>query len=139
MTLSALELLQAAKERLSDPNHWVQHDWARDEHYDTVDPTSPNATCWCLGGALMAAAGLDRPTPWSSENELRLASELLSQLDVIKDACKDLVSANGLTPMDMIVEFNDLHITTNQQVLEVLDQAIAMAELRAAATKGEQQ
>ena len=45
-------VLRATRELLSDPAHWTQAAVARDAEGRIVKPTSPEAQCWCLEGAL---------------------------------------------------------------------------------------
>jgi hypothetical protein len=48
-----LEVLKAARERISDKKHWTKGQAARDSQSHPVDPSSPKACRWCLNGSIM--------------------------------------------------------------------------------------
>lgn len=52
--MSALEILKAAREKISIPEAWTQGTFARraDGHITTT--THPDAVCWCAAGAIHA-------------------------------------------------------------------------------------
>ena len=50
--MSALAILRAARETLSDPERWTQHAVARDARGWATIPESRKAKCWCALWAL---------------------------------------------------------------------------------------
>jgi hypothetical protein len=51
-----MNIFLRAAERLSKPGAWTQDASARDAHGIPVGSKSPDATCWCLLGAIVAEA-----------------------------------------------------------------------------------
>lgn len=58
--MEVIELLEKTYELLSDPKRWIKGDFARDKTGHTVGFHAPEATCWCLVGAIYKIAGNDR-------------------------------------------------------------------------------
>ena len=50
---TATEILQDARDRIKDPEHWTKGSFARDEYGHACHPTSPYAVCFCSIGTLM--------------------------------------------------------------------------------------
>jgi hypothetical protein len=48
------DLLQRARRRISDPNHWIQKTYATDAAGYGRPAASPDASRWCAVGALQA-------------------------------------------------------------------------------------
>lgn len=55
MTQPVSEILTKAAEIVR--KGWTQHEYARDAEGRPVDPHASEATCWCVLGAIQAAAG----------------------------------------------------------------------------------
>lgn len=56
---STVEVLEAAKARIEDPERWTQGAEARVEQRGReVAPNDPEAACWCAMGALLAELNL---------------------------------------------------------------------------------
>lgn len=55
--LTAADVLERAADKLTPDGAWTQGDWAKNAEGESVEPTSPDATCWCVRGALAAASG----------------------------------------------------------------------------------
>lgn len=105
---TALEVLRAGRELISDPARWTQHQFAKDAAGDFVDPGSRYAVCWCSLGAFT------RVNPFISQN--RAAKTLLANAMGLGWGC--------------ITKFNDNH--AHDQVIAAWDRAIAMAEAQPA-------
>lgn len=58
--MTALDVLRAARERLTPDGAWTQGYGARDANGKPIDPKSPRAVCWCLIGALAAAGAEEK-------------------------------------------------------------------------------
>ncbi len=54
--MSALSVLQAARERIATPERWTQGKYARGVAGSETGWASPTATCWCSLGALRASS-----------------------------------------------------------------------------------
>jgi hypothetical protein len=106
---TVLDVLTGARELLNIPERWTQQFSARDGEGYPIDPTAPEAVCWCLLGALSCQiedlTG-DRPR----ENTV-LWSDTRHTLYDYLDAEK---SISG---------FNDSH--THEEVVALLDKIIA--------------
>ena len=99
---SAVEILKAARELISDPAHWTQGSEARDEKGDPVLARSKGARCFCAVGALISASG---KAPWKRPLEA-LRSELPK-------------------PIFYVSDFNDTG--SHEEVLALFDRAIERA------------
>lgn len=100
---TVLDILTSARAILAEPSSWTQGVYARDKNNELTDPDDDDATCFCLWGALKAAASrFPVAPPW--------------QVQV------DAYNAFGIPD---IPEFNDAASTTHADVLNVLDEAIA--------------
>ena len=97
--MTTLETLKAARAKIAEESNWTQMVLARDGNAIPVAVTSPNATSWCLDGALQLV---------SDEDESYKAYLFLCSL--VPDP----------------VYFNDNH--THAEVLALFDKAIAELE-----------
>jgi hypothetical protein len=103
---NTLLTLRLAKNRISDPNNWIQGHFARDKNGWLTESESRNAVCWCSIGALRSAA---KGTNQFSMNAMR-----------VMENCIPL--ENGMN----IAEYNDTH--THEEVMKLFDAAIELAE-----------
>lgn len=106
--MTVVEILRAAREKISDPAHWTTRDYARDHRGLSADLLSNDAFCWCALGALWAASEGAEVFIESRANKLLLS------------AAGEIRSGFG------IVEVNDT--LGHQAVLNMFDRAIANAE-----------
>ncbi len=93
-----------AKELLASRDRWVQDDWAIDREHESVDPTSPNACCWCMLGAIV-----------------NCYPDYLDQRKAVKKV-EELLEAKGFEAAS-IPDFNDDPNTTHELVLSILEEA----------------
>lgn len=98
------ELLVKMRERLTPPGAWTQRAYARDAGGRTLLYQHPDATCFCLAGAMLTCAPY-----WTETTRLR-AMTLLDSL------------CGG-----DFVDWNDKAGRTQADVLELLDKAIVQA------------
>jgi hypothetical protein len=110
MNHQLLQDLKAVRELISDPKNWIRGDLAVDLQNTPVDPEAPEACKFCLMGAILRVS----PRP----GVIVRASPLI---DIIY---RFLPESN----YKQITKFNDDPMTTHQNVLAVLDQAIAKVE-----------
>lgn len=101
---SALKVLVAARELLSDEKRWTRYDLAHDVDGVEIGPRSENAVCWCVMGAV------HKFSPG-------VAPGVGGALNLVHNA------VGGPIP-----EFNDDPETTHADVLRVLDVAIEKAQ-----------
>lgn len=88
---------------------WTQHAWARDDSGKVCTPsTAPEATCWCLAGAILAAC-----------RSADLRAEIIHDTQVF--------FRNQFCIGD-IVHWNDNYLRTKSEVLRVLDTAIEITQ-----------
>jgi len=105
--MKTLEILQEARNLLSTPDKWTQNYIARDDkNHGLESAISPDATCWCMSGAVLKAAETD--------------SLSLEWIDLLEKAIKELHPEFHL--VGGIPGFNDTH--THEEVLRVFDRAI---------------
>lgn len=103
-----MEILKAARERITPKEAWTTGEDARDEFGGPVLPDDPDAVSWCMAGAVMAE-GVDATTC----GEIGPIGRLLNQ-------------ATGVTGVG---PWNDSH--SHDEVLAALDRAIELAEVAA--------
>ena len=107
--------LSRVAQRLSSERCWTKGATARNKHGAAVDPICNNATSWCLEGAI------SRETPYSSLDYL-CAYELLTK--TIERLHPDIWSSVN-SREEIIASFNDALETSFQDILAVLNDAIA--------------
>jgi hypothetical protein len=103
MAMTALEALKRIRKLLADPKSWKQGTYAKDAKGNTVQPTDPKATCWCLVGA---ARKVLADTPVSA-----------------RPALGPVLLGMGSTMHDL-VSFNDYRQRTHAEVVALLDETI---------------
>lgn len=47
------DILIKTRNKISDPNRWTKEQLAKDKDGNYTSPTAPDATCWCIAGAVM--------------------------------------------------------------------------------------
>ena len=105
--INEYDVLRATKELLKDPKNWTQGKSARDVNSVPCEPSSPQATCWCLtGAAYKVSASLFNKSNFS-ENWLE-ALHLLQQV----------------VPGGWIGPWNDAKDRTHAEVLNMIDLAL---------------
>lgn len=114
---STVEILKAARGRLSDPDHWYQGEYACDEDGAYIAANSERACKWCAAGAVLAE--LDRDIAVGEPE--------------VADALEPLVGAiSGQPPADDMVQeiasFNDDPDRTHAEILALYDRAIELAQ-----------
>lgn len=105
--MSVFKVLQDAREVIADENRWTQNAWARDADGHDINEHKPEATCFCLLGALSVAAGA-----WDSP--------------IYRDAEKVLEKIGVERPST----WNDAYGRTHAEVIDLLDRAIASLEFQ---------
>lgn len=97
--MSGLEVLRAARDRISSPERWCVGFSAVDAQGNGVDPRNPNARRWCSIGAIGAVSR----APGHDEHAYIALSEAMGG--------------------EFVGDWNDAH--THVQVLAAFDRAIA--------------
>lgn len=116
MSAPLLDVLTRTRRRLTPDGAWAKDAWARTVTSIAVDASAPDATCWCLVGALT----LEARCAGGGGLLLALAAEAISQTIGLE--------TSGLT----LEGWNDAPGRTQSDVLGVLDLTIA----RLAAVQG---
>lgn len=106
----ALSALRGARVLLAHSKSWTRYAMARTRDGKKCYPLAPEATCWCLEGAVSKAALQNHDGGFVRARDLLV--ELLDGMSL--DA------------------FNDQWETTHRDVLALLDAAIAQAERESA-------
>lgn len=99
---NVVEVLEAARNLISDPERWTIEVCARDKDYQACGSKNPNATKWCAIGAIV-----------------RYAADPIFKLNARK-LLEDIVGNIG--------NYNDSH--THAEVIAVFDAAITAAKRR---------
>jgi hypothetical protein len=117
------EILIGAKAIIADPAHWTTFAHARDAAGEPVTLDAPNATCFCLDGALAKAAGVhvDAFGHWVRDDRYHQASEYLRGITQSANGQRSYVSVN-----DGSAYVNDE--TGHPGVLALLDLGIEKAK-----------
>lgn len=106
------DTLTRARALIAQPETWTQNAYARDSDGTPIVSNSPDAVCWCLTGAIYRVI-----TPGSYLGN----PDYLAATDALSDALPAHVTSEDLTV------WNDTPRRTHQQILNLLDRAIAKA------------
>lgn len=106
---SMAELLKNARELITDPAHWTQGAYAKNEYGSTTESHADNATCWCAYGVIRKVA---------YDND----SNSVEGLENAIDACATLLTGEECDG----IAFNDSH--THAEVLQMFNCAIKRSE-----------
>jgi hypothetical protein len=119
---STVEILRAARERITPIDQWTQHVHARakqgGEEVDIFDPDDPPASCWCAVGALQQE-GVE--FPYGKD----ILVEPSAEMTFLIQAAEELDPKRGWPPT-----LNDLgsRAEAHARVLAMYDRAIELAE-----------
>ena len=105
-----LEVLECMKDLLARPERWTQHVDARTQDGIPVEPRSVTAHQWCLIGALRRSAENAR------EDTVRAIEYILRGLVMQEEPA-----------METIWEYNDAPRRSHEDIVRILDRAIARA------------
>lgn len=112
MAMTTLDVLQAVRDRLREPQDWTQGAWARDNFGKPVGVFHLGAVCWCLDGALGLACesfvGRD-----SAVRELARTNSML--VDDYTDA----------SLLAWVRRWNDDPDRTHAEVIDLIDRTMA--------------
>jgi hypothetical protein len=112
---STVEVLRAARKRITPIENWTRGVAARDSQGRKVRIDSPAATCWCMGGALELESGAPRRR---------------TGLKFVLRGIRSIGSgARAIAP------FNDTNY--HKDVLAAFDRAISLAESGSESPSGE--
>ena len=103
MTMSELQALKAARERISTPDRWTKGAFARSRDGNEVHFTSSSASCWCAMGAL----GIEAPSCYAPS--------------LSKSIPKD---SGAFT----LAQYNDRPATTHEDIMALFDRAIELSQ-----------
>lgn len=97
--MTLLEVLKAARKRISKPEHWTQGTCARDAEGHMTLASSPDAVQWCAFGAILS---VDRAHDFTGLEALR-----------------------SVLPLGYSVQsFNDTPRRKHSEVLDMFDRAV---------------
>lgn len=99
--MSTMDALIALKTLLAEPSSWTKGKPARNAEGNRIAPTSDNAVCWCLLGAIYRITYYDH-----------------NLFTVICGIMNRLVNSLGLST------YNDDPTTTHADILKLIDTAI---------------
>ena len=118
---TALAILVAARDLLSDESKWTRGALARNGEGDEVDCRSPDATCWSAFGAVSLSAA---PDPEDGVLDWEADATVLA-LDCLERNAARLLNADyGSRQRGFVVEFNDSPATTFEDVVSLFEGAI---------------
>jgi hypothetical protein len=101
INLSVADVLDGAADLLEKPGAWTQGVLARHANGNPIDPSEPNASCWCALGAI---------TRIDDGPKIRAASDAVGRL-----------TTHGIT------YFNDMPGRTQAEVIAKLREAAALS------------
>ena len=104
------EILKSTREILTPEGAWIRDGFARDARGFARDPEDPRAAAWTLIGALELSVFDSRDFSDSGPNS------------ALKSAIFALQTASGV---DSLAAWNDGQDRTHEEVLQLLDRAIA--------------
>lgn len=110
---NALNIMEGVKALLSSPDKWTQNSMARTSDKVPVNSGDPEAQCWCVSGALSKVTG-GLNTDWNMGMWI-MAKAISPSLPIA-------VSIPG---------WNDSHNRTYEDVVAMLDRAIAIEKQKA--------
>ena len=121
--LTALEILKAARERIANPENWLQGDLALTADGEGTCETSPYATKFCSLGAIHTDYTEETiafaPTFAAATSSLAVAIETLHNTGL---------AYHRTHSTDFIADWNDKAERKHSEVLTAFDLAIAMQE-----------
>ena len=124
--MNTLEVLRGMRELLSDPARWTKQVHARDANGREVPPKHSEAVCWCLDGAMLKVSG---------HEGFGMVGEAAEQYFAAQRIVRSIARDNGLMRGDMAYsDWNDLKDTQHEDVLGLLDRAIAAEEAKGSGT-----
>lgn len=106
-----LETLHRIRDKIA--NHWIKGDYARDASGDDVDTTSPKACTWCLVGAIESET-LGSKRPYFEDTNTK---------DTLYYKTKKLIT--DVAQVVNLESYNDKSTTTKEDILAIVDKAIA--------------
>lgn len=119
--MSTVEILQKARDLISDPARWTQDAYARDEHgREGAEPNDCDAVCFCSLGAIYRTTSIDIAEYLPYSVTLNLAQEMQAVETDTRGKCERYIA-----------DFNDGH--THAEVLAAFDRAIEKAKASAGA------
>lgn len=123
---SVIELLQEAKSLIMPFGAWTQGVSARTASGDYADLSDPNATRFCLEGALHRA----KLNLYAIEKIISRAYEIVNQEIRATAAIDRLLNPKNTNHASSIIGYNDTQGRTQREVLDVLDNAVFQAEMK---------
>jgi hypothetical protein len=94
------------KNLIQDPSNWTQGTHARNMKGFAVEPTDPDASQWCLDGALAKVTNVDN--------------------DLLRTSTRELYGLSNF------VEVNDHEPDAHAKVLKIIDHAMGLPNAKAA-------
>ncbi|MYD97911.1 MAG: hypothetical protein F4X98_11075 [Gammaproteobacteria bacterium] len=118
---TAVAILLAARDLLSDESKWTRGALARDSKGDEVDCMSPDASYWSAFGAVLVASAAD-PEDGVLDWDADATVMALERLE--RNAASLLRVDYGPRRRGFVVEFNDRPATKFQDVMSLFEGAI---------------
>jgi len=103
--MTTVEILRAAREKISDPSRWTRLTYARDQLGAEVDADDKSAVCFCSMGAIYSVTSDD----FCGQN--RAVSLLYNAAHEISGS-RSVVRVNDNLGHEAVVRMFDLAITT---------------------------
>lgn len=112
------EILTQARKLIENEENWTHYNLARDPSSKPVDPTSPDAVCFCSVGAVAKVTN----TPYKPENDQRVYN--CGPVRLLSKAVGILTDFDWET----IWIYNDNATSSHESILAVFDKAIELAK-----------
>ena len=129
----AIEIIQAARQILSEPEYWTKDELAKDSSGYSCDAESNDAECFCLAGALYRSAidlgyigsntdEHDNEAEWEIINEeiVKLFQENFPKHEGLAEILKSLNDRKFVE----YVSYNDITETEHWHIIDLLDNTL---------------
>lgn len=117
--MTEVEIIQGVIDRLQNPDNWLKFSQAGDADYRYVEPTSPEAVKFCLGGAIINVVQDESWNGWWWSNTTDPVGNRFHQLAI------DRGFDQTVGPL---VEFNNSPDTTHEDIMLFLKEALYDAQ-----------
>ena len=128
----AIEIIQAARQILSEPESWTKDELAKDSSGYSCDAESNDAECFCLAGALYRSAiDLGYIGSNTDEHDNEEEWEIINE-EIVKLFQDNFPKHKQITDLmttlnrDFIeyVGYNDLDATEHHHIIQLLDRTL---------------
>ena len=127
-SLRSQTIVDGALKILDSHEKWIQSEEATDKEGNSVNATNPEATCWCLEGALTKAAydlGFfgEIKADYSDQEFIQRWKKLEYEIDQLFQEATYYDEHHRYNELPDIIDFNDDSETDYHDIIELLERA----------------